>query len=125
MDQEKIAFTVKGRNESVKFVLKMLTVAEDADYAQRFVQIADKKGAAKAAAEYAIYRDSLADWSVEMPTVENGNGKAEPMGKGTPAEAVRAFFSEKVPSREWLAVTAVSAFRNSLFPSVSFHEASE
>jgi hypothetical protein len=93
---------------------------EDKEYSQRFVGIADKKGDARAAAEYQIYVDALAAWSDDAPTRSNGTSKAEPVGKGSPAEAVKAYFKDRTPSKEWLAVTAISAYRNDLYPEVSF-----
>jgi hypothetical protein len=120
MDSEKTTLSLTRRDETVTFHLRMISVAEDKEYSQRFAAIADKKGDAKAAAEFAIYVDALAAWSDEVPTRLNGDGKAEPIGKGTAAESVKAFFKERTPAKEWLAVTAVSAYRSDLYPDVSF-----
>jgi hypothetical protein len=74
----------------------------------------------KAAAEFDVYVDAIAAWSVEMPTKKNGSGKDEPLGKGSPSEAIKAYFSDRSNSKQWLAVTTINAFRNSLYPKVTF-----
>lgn len=126
MDQEVTSLTVKGHGEIVTFHLRVPFTSEDAEYAQRFTQIADKKGEAKANAEYQIYVDTLAGWSARKPerSVEDdeGNTVKADLDGDTPAEAVRAYFEPRTASKDWIAVTTVSAFRNSLFPAVVFHE---
>lgn len=125
MDQEITTLTVKGHADTIRFHLKMPTVAEDTSYTQRFAQIADKKGEAKANAEYAIYSDTLAAWSAKHPervTESDGEETVTALEGETPEEAAKSYFDSRSASKEWMAVTAVSAFRNSLFPTVVFHE---
>lgn len=124
MRSETIDFAVQFRDTRLDLSLRVITVLEDSEYQQRFAQIADKKGADKADAECSIYADALASWAAEMPTITNGDGKAKPLGKGTPAEAIQAYFADKNAGKEWMAVTAISAYRNELFPSVTFKKAS-
>jgi hypothetical protein len=120
MNKETISFNIEGRGENLTLHLGMISVAEDTQYTQRFSQIADLKDKAKADKEYQIYVDSLAEWASEMPTRKNGDGGDHPLGEGSPADAIRAYFGERSNAKEWIAVTAVSAFRNSLYPRVSF-----
>lgn len=124
---ENIEFGVRFRDTTLNLSLRLISVLEDTEYQQRFTQIADKKGEARAAAEYKIYADALAAWAAEMPTTSNGktNEKGEPVitpiaKAGEVADAVKAYFAEKTPAKEWIAVTAVSTYRGELFPSVIF-----
>lgn len=124
---ENIAFGVQFRGTTLNLSLRLISVLEDTEYQQRFTQIADKKGEARANAEYRIFADALAAWSAEMPTTSNSktDAKGEPVitpiaKSGTAADAVKAFFAEKTPAKEWIAVTAVSTYRGELFPSVIF-----
>jgi hypothetical protein len=120
MDSEKTTLSLTRRDETVTFHLRIISVAEDKEYLQRFAAIAEKKGQAKSDAEMDIYTDALASWSCEIPTRSNGDGKEQPVGSGTPAEAVKAYFKDRTAAKQWLAVTAVSAYRSDLYPSVSF-----
>lgn len=124
---ENIEFGVRFRDTTLNLSLRLISVLEDTEYQQRFTQIADKKGEARAAAEYKIYADALAAWSAEMPTTSNGktdkdgNPITTPISKHTVvADAVKDYFAEKTPAKEWIAVTAVSTYRGELFPSVIF-----
>jgi hypothetical protein len=120
MEKETISLKVVGRNEALTFHLGVISVADDTEYMQRFVDLADLDPKKKAAAEFDVYVDAIAAWSVEMPTKKNGSGKDEPLGKGSPSEAIKAYFSDRSNSKQWLAVTTINAFRNSLYPKVTF-----
>lgn len=123
--------TVTGRAEAITFHLKMPFVAEDTEYSQRFAQIADKKGDAKAKAEYKIYVDTLAAWSARHPerVTDEKDDEGDPitvtLEGDTPAEAVQKYFAERTASKDWLVATAVSAYRTSVYPDVDFQKHSE
>jgi hypothetical protein len=121
MNKETISLELKNRSGDVLTLhLGMISVAEDTEYQQRFVTIADLSPKEKADKEYQIYIEALAAWATEMPTKMNGTKKTEPLGKGTPAEAIKAYFSGRTNAKEWMAVSAINAFRNSLYPTVNF-----
>ena len=120
MNKETISIKVEGRGEAVTFHLGMISVADDAEFMQRFTQISDLEPRKKSESEYKIYADALAAWSTDMPVKSNGTGKEEKLGKGTPEEAIRAYFADKSNAKEWVAVAAITAFRNSLYPKVTF-----
>lgn len=125
MNNETISLQLVGRNEAVTFHLESISVFQDREYQQRFVELADLSEQERADREYKIYSDALADWSAEMPTRKNGTGEEKPLAdEGTPAEAVRAYFADRTNAKEWIAVSALTAFRNSLYPSVNFPKSS-
>ncbi len=121
MNKETISFKLEGRGESLTLHLGIISIAQDTEYTQRFTEIADLRAKEKAEKEYQIYVDALSAWATDMPTRKNGTGKDEPLAKsGTPADAIKAYFSDRSNSKEWLAVTAINVFRNSLYPKVNF-----
>lgn len=136
MEQEIITLKIAGRGlPAITWHLKMIGVQEDQEYTQRFTQLADQGPQKKAEAEYWIYVDALASWSVKMPEVEIADKKDPQKLKTVPLnesglqniakgdnifEAVHKLLDTRSASREWVAMTTISAFRNSLFPSVTF-----
>jgi hypothetical protein len=120
MENEKISFKIghpRG-NEAITFHLRMISVAEDSKFLQKFIDLADDD--AKTDKEYQIYVDALADWAVEMPMRSNGDGKDKPLGKSDPQVAIKEYFAQRTPKKEWVADYAIRAFRSQLQPDVSF-----
>jgi hypothetical protein len=117
---EKISFKIgyPRSKEFLTFHLRMISVAEDAKFLQRFSDLADTDD--RTVKEYEIYVDALAYWSVDMPQRQNGTGKDAPLGKGDAAAAVKEYFTERTPTKEWLADYAIRALRSQLQPDVSF-----
>lgn len=125
MNNETISLEVVGRSETITFHLETISVFQDREYSKRFAELADLSEKQKADREYKIYVDALADWSAEMPTRIIGDGESKPIAEGaTVADAIRAYFAERTNGKEWIAVSALNAFRNSLYPTVNFPKSS-
>ncbi len=60
-----------------------------------------------------------------MPTIKKAEGEEEPLGDGTPSEAIQEFFKDKTAAKEWMVVSAVGAYRQQLYPTVTFPSLSE
>ncbi len=117
---EKISFKIghARTKESLTWHLRMISVAEEGKFLQRFNDLADDD--LKSEKEYSVYVDSLAAWSVDMPTIANGDGKEKPLGKGDISAAVKEFFAERTPGKEWIADYSIRALRSQLQPDVVF-----
>jgi hypothetical protein len=119
---EKITFKIgfPRSQQYLKFALRMISVADESAFIQRFVDLADD--GSRAEKHFGIYVDALADWSVEMPMLINAEGKETPVGKKgeDPASAVRSYFADRTTAQEWLADYAIRAYRSQLQPNVSF-----
>lgn len=121
MSAERISFSIGRGEEKIVLHLKMLSLAEEAEFLKRFADIADLGASTKAEKEYQILVDSLADWSVASPQkYEKEELVSLFTDESTPADAVHKYFETRTVVKERLANAAVIAFRNALQPEVSF-----
>jgi hypothetical protein len=122
MNKETVSFQMKSRTgDAVTFHLGVISVAQDKEYEKRFLELADLSAGERAKRSFQIYVDALAEWSEAVPTKTNDAGDEVPLTESvSPAEAVRAYFSERTNSKEWMAMSAINVFRNGLYPTVNF-----
>lgn len=113
MDNKPIVFSVSQGEYSPVFSLRQITVADDSNFVQKFIDVADKEGDEKAEALYQIKVDSLAEWAAPCT-----NKKAKD-ALDTP-EKVRAFFAGSDVDKDWISEYAVNALRSRHQPTVSF-----
>lgn len=118
-DSGSISLAVGYKDTKVTFHLGMISMKEEAQYTQRFTDIADKDDN-KSDKEYQIILDSLAAWAVNPATQLTKDGKQVPLGKGTPAEAIHEFFKDKTHEKERILHATMVYFRNEMSPEVSF-----
>lgn len=109
--------------EKITFHLRMVSMAEEQRYTQRFADLVDTLDSEeRAKKEYAILVESLVNWSSAMP-VRRGEDTKDldvALGEGTLAEAIHAYFDERTDTKERILNATVVAFRNRLTPEVSF-----
>jgi hypothetical protein len=117
---QKISLRVGYEGESLAFHLRMISMAEEQRYTQRFIDIVDSDPETKSEKEYQILVDAISNWSVEVPTKKDVAGKDEPIAEGTPSEAIRRYFAERSDEKERILNTAYMSFKARLAPSVSF-----
>jgi hypothetical protein len=121
MKSTPIVFRVDQGEHHPVFSLRQITVADDSNFLQRFIDIADSEDKSEAA--YKIKVDILAEWAAPFPdNIKNGDGKKikRPAEVLDTAEAVRAFFAEADVDKDWISETAVNSLRMRHSPTVSF-----
>lgn len=113
-----------GGEETI-FRLRSISVAEENRYTTRFNEISDLDSPEKKSEhEYDILTDSIASWSETGPMVKIKGEETPAPGTedaATPADAVRAYFAERDPDKERLAMQVVLQFRRKLQPQVVFY----
>jgi hypothetical protein len=119
MKHTPIVFRVDQGNYNVVFSLKQITVADDSNFLQKFIDIADED---RSEAAYKIKAEILADWAVAFPDNLKKDGKkvSRPDDALDSAEAVNKFFAEADVDKDWISEFAVNALRQRHSPTVSF-----
>lgn len=142
MKQTPIVFRVDQGEHHPVFSLKQITVADDSNFLQRFIDIADKAGDEKAEAVYQIKAEMLAEWAEPFPNNlthevpltdeelaarKEGDTKTKKKEKiKRPdealdnADAIKAFFAEADVDKDWISETAINTLRMRHSPTVSF-----
>lgn len=105
------------------FTMKAITLAEDEDFAAKFVETQELSGKAKSEAETAIYIDAIEEWTVK-PLERKVGDKFEPYFadkvKGDDRSDVRKFFESGDFDTERVASQLLYAYRSKLQPTVVF-----
>lgn len=128
MNPETISISVGYGNDRPTLHLRMITMAEEQDFLNRYTDIADLPPAQKAEKEFQICVDALKAWS-EMPTKKvekpGKNGQVDIVDvpyveADSPAEAIEQIFKPRTIKTERMAHLAINSFRVKLQPQVDF-----
>ena len=119
MKQTPIVFRVDQGDYHPVFCLKQITVSDDSNFLQRFIDIADKEGDEKADAMYRIKAEILAEWAAPF------QGKKKPKEVLDSPEAIKEFFADADVDKDWISEHAINALRSRHQPNVSFFSASQ
>ena len=111
MNSKPIVFSVSQGDYSPVFSLRQITVADDSNFIQKFIDIADKEGEEKADAMYQIKVETLAEWATSCPKKKDA--------LDTP-EKVREFFADADVDKDWISDAAINTHRARHQPTVSF-----
>ena len=108
--------------DKVIFHCRMITVAEEETYDQKFNDIADSDSE-KYAKQYDVCRSALGEFSSAPPekwVKAKGEKKKEALPGETPTSAIDAYFKERTAKNERIIRTAFRLFKAQLDPDVSF-----
>lgn len=120
MKHTPIVFRVDQGPYQKVFSLKQITVKDDSDLIQRFIDISAEDDRSEAA--YKVKVEFLAEYAEPFPEDLKVKGKkiARPDDALDSAAAVKEFFDDADVDKDWISETAVNTLRNRHAPSVSF-----
>jgi hypothetical protein len=104
------------------FHCRMISVAEEESYDAKFNDIADSD-TEKHEKQFELCKEALGEFAAEMPqklVKKKGEFVKEPLGDGTPYDAINAVFKERTPENERIIRRAFSLFKAQLDPDIRF-----
>lgn len=108
-----------GGGQKLHFYFRMISIAEESQYMQRFLKMTENADE-RSKAEYRAILDGMKEWSIKPPTVES-DGKHEPLADGNnAAEVLENFFGEYTVAKERMLHTVMLEFRAAMQPPASF-----